>query len=73
MSPAQRILVGAFGFILIEMPPLGAFVYVLMNWRVEARKPGLSIFRKTAGYLGFLAVGMQAGLLLSIWIWPQLS
>jgi hypothetical protein len=73
MTPVQRVLVAAFGFILIEMPPLGAFAYALLRWRIEARKPGLSMLRKVAAYLGFLGVATQGGLLLSVWIWPQLS
>ena len=73
MTQTVRILEGVSGFIVIEGPPLAAFVYALVKWRSEPSKAELSAWRRITANLGYLAVGTQATLLLSVFVWPQLS
>lgn len=73
MTPAERIIVEAFGFIVIDLPPLGALAYALKKSRKERREAELRMWRRIAANLGFLAVAAQTGVLLSIWIWPEFT
>jgi hypothetical protein len=73
MSAPPGILAQAIVYIGVVLLALGGLGYSFLKWVREARKAELPTWRRTAANLGFLAVAIQAALLLSFLLWHRIS
>lgn len=73
MSAPPGIVAEAIAYIGVVLLAVGGLVYSFVKWLREARRSELPAWRRTAANLGFLAVAIQAALLLSFLLWHRIS
>jgi hypothetical protein len=73
MVSLSPLIIRVYTFIAINLPLLGAFAFALVKWRGDIRNSDLPMWRKWTTNIGFVAVAIQGGLYLAVWIWPQLT
>lgn len=73
MSAPPGILAQAIAYIGVVLLAVGGLVYSFVKWLRESRWTELPAWRRTATNLGFLAVAVQAALLLSFLLWHRIS
>jgi hypothetical protein len=73
MSAPPGILAEAIAYIGAVLFAVGGLAYSFVRWLREAHRTELPAWRRTVANLGFLAVAIQAALLLSFLLWHRIS
>jgi len=73
MSSPPGIFAEAIAYIGVVLFAFGGITYSFLKWRRETSGTDLPAWRRTAACLGFLAVAVEAMLLLAFLLWHRIS